>query len=458
VDLSFIYLSLLLAAGSFALRRLSTNRRLGRLARQHGLIRFKSDRAQYRGEVGGFTVRVGAFERDVDLAALGIVDRAEGNGERLVCFTRFIVERPFEGQPEDRFLIHVAKQLSVHEDVVIGEPAFAAAILDGETCASLSAGDCLDISHEELVLESIELPRLDDAGLRLSWLVTLARRLPGRRLELPPRLLQVALEDRVPQVRIGAARALLSRFIESGEARQLVERGRSDPLFEIRLLSARALGAEGVSLMVELLRAQEASLDLRARVIRDLAAAVERQRLVPILEAALADVPLELKLSLARELVRLGHPPSPCVFGRARSWSDAQAIDVAKLLGELAGHRRGKPACRPDGDPIPSGLEHRGAEPILLELLDRAHPGVREAAADALGRVGTVAAVEKLQRFAQSSWTGAPVRLAAETAIKLIQARVPGGATGALSLAEDAEQAGAVSLAAEGGGLSIEAE
>jgi len=94
------------------------------------------------------------------------------------------------------------------------------------------------------------------------------------------------------------------------------------------------------------------------------------------------------------------------------------------------------------------GAPGRSAEEgLLLEALGSSEPPVRLAAARALGRAGTVAAVVPLREAAEQ---GGELRRAARQAIAEIQARLAGAEPGQLSLA--AGEAGALSLADGGPG------
>jgi HEAT repeat protein len=95
-------------------------------------------------------------------------------------------------------------------------------------------------------------------------------------------------------------------------------------------------------------------------------------------------------------------------------------------------------------------------EDLLLEALRSDELAVSVAAARALGRAGTVAAVPAL-REATSSGVRGEMRSAARQAIAEIQARLTGAEPGQLSLA--GAEAGALSLAGgEPGRLSLAEE
>jgi hypothetical protein len=99
-------------------------------------------------------------------------------------------------------------------------------------------------------------------------------------------------------------------------------------------------------------------------------------------------------------------------------------------------------------------LESPAIERCLLQLLADAEVEVQTAAAEALGTVGSVGAVEPLLPLTKGLGRG-QLRQAARSAIASIQSRLGDVEAGRLSLAEDHELAGAVALAdaeAPGGG------
>jgi hypothetical protein len=115
------------------------------------------------------------------------------------------------------------------------------------------------------------------------------------------------------------------------------------------------------------------------------------------------------------------------------------ATRLAEALGSVGGH---------------------AVEPALIELLYfRARRGqlldldMRIAVADALGRVGSLTAVRHLHPYAEGLLHDENLRLAAATAIELIQARAGSTGGGALSLVDPPEEAGKLSMADEKRGL-----
>jgi HEAT repeat protein len=125
--------------------------------------------------------------------------------------------------------------------------------------------------------------------------------------------------------------------------------------------------------------------------------------------------------------------------------ADAAAVEVLAKTLEQGGAKLAAVAARALG-----ATASPAAETPLIQALER-DPEVRMAAARALGRVGTVAAVLSLKEEAEGSWLD--FRRAARQAIAEIQERLHGASPGQLSLA--GAETGQLSLAQEGGELSL---
>jgi hypothetical protein len=97
-------------------------------------------------------------------------------------------------------------------------------------------------------------------------------------------------------------------------------------------------------------------------------------------------------------------------------------------------------------------LLDRELEELLLRVLASDQASMRSFAAQALGVAGTIAAVPALSAVVAGRGD-AELWQIAETAIAQIQARAPSAERGGLALIPD--QAGAVSLAADRGAVSL---
>jgi hypothetical protein len=101
---------------------------------------------------------------------------------------------------------------------------------------------------------------------------------------------------------------------------------------------------------------------------------------------------------------------------------------------------------------------HEGVEPRLVALLARDDEATQVRAAEALGRCGSVTAVEPLLACAErtSAFGGRAVRNAVQAAVAKIQSRLAGAEAGRVSVAGQAE-VGAVSVAGrtEAGAVTV---
>lgn len=108
-----------------------------------------------------------------------------------------------------------------------------------------------------------------------------------------------------------------------------------------------------------------------------------------------------------------------------------------------------------DPDGLARLLLKAGARVVLADLLDVAVPAVRVAALHALARIGTPEEVEAIAPLGKGIFGDDAVRTAAREAIASIQARVGHDAAGRVALTGTADTAGAVSIAADAGRVSI---
>ena len=92
-------------------------------------------------------------------------------------------------------------------------------------------------------------------------------------------------------------------------------------------------------------------------------------------------------------------------------------------------------------------------EAAFIRFLSARHPSVVDGAAQALGQHGTIQAVEALAAVRDGENSSTEAVRTARTAILQIQERLEGAGAGHVSLADD-EVGGAVSVAADSGGLS----
>lgn len=271
--------------------------------------------------------------------------------------------------------------------------------------------------------------------------VTLVELLTVTPDSLPRLLAKNAGRDSNPNVRLRNLRYLIAA--ETRAPRALVETtckdrlGDRDPV--IRFHAARQLGPEGHPTLRALTANEQAEPALRAQALAALhegnAASIEEQ-----VASFLRPSPLELtRAALA------------VVAARRLS---AHADRVIALSGAPDASIRAAAAR------TLSLLESPKLELSLMQRLADEDADVQTAAAEALGTAGSVAAVEPLLLLTKGFGRG-QVRQTARTAIARIQSRLGNVEAGRLSLAQDDDLAGAVTLAdteATGGEVTIAAD
>ncbi len=208
-------------------------------------------------------------------------------------------------------------------------------------------------------------------------------------------------------VRVQSLRVLAREFPSHPATREALLAACQDPSEEVRLRAGITLGDDGRGTLLALVNGAQTRDSCAAQAISALGKSLPGE---------------QAKAALRRAL---GEP------GRAQT---AQAcLEALGLLGRAE------------------------AEGIMLRALRSEDGAVTVAAARALGRAGTVAAVPALREIAEA---GGEVRRAARQAVAEIQARLTGaepgqlslsgGEAGALSLADNAGAPGRLSLAEEG--------
>jgi HEAT repeat protein len=303
------------------------------------------------------------------------------------------------------------------EYYVEGQAPLALALLDPETRRRVSgllrgrvavAGSEpveVDASLAEGVLE-VRVKESGFSGIRehvpeiLVGVLEVARLLVAPK-DVPARIAANLGRETESGARLAGLLMLSSEFPQHPATREALLAARGDPSEEVRLRAGIALGEDGRDTLVDLVRRIETEDACAARAA-----------------AALGE---HLPNELATETLRRA-------LGGAGSPQTAQAC--LEALG-----RRGRP-------------EQEG---LMLEALAAGDAPVSLAAARALGRVGTVAAVTPLREAAER---GGEHRHVARKAITEIQARLNGAEPGQLTLA--AGEAGGLSLAAgDSGRLSL---
>jgi hypothetical protein len=268
-----------------------------------------------------------------------------------------------------------------------------------------------------------KLPQVLRVGLEL------AARL-SRPEDLPRRLAERMAAEPEARVRLKLVLTLLREFPEEAAARQAALAARDDPDADVRLRAGIALGAEGRDVLIGVAGGEGAEDGTSARAVAALGDSLTLAQATEFLKKALRTQREATARTCLKALGRQGGSEAIqtlkqvlAVEAGLRRWPRrALAIDAAAALADT-------------GDP--------SVEPALLAALQSPSTMVGIAAAQALGRVGTAAAVVPLR---EAEARDPSLRSPARQAIAEIQARLGGAAPGQLSLAAGGE-AGQLSMA-----------
>lgn len=304
------------------------------------------------------------------------------------------------------------------------------------------------VTDSKIVMESDA--SWEDADIRglTSLVVSLAERLALPVSAMAHKLAANALTDPIPEVRkrnlecfftaSALSDSLLAALVHSHPLKEATADSAqaaltaADP--RLRLIGGMLVGEEaGFAALTGLVEQDSVPAEVRAQAMAALAAQFARERVEPILATALlaASAPLVTAAVQSVGAARaVGLTGSVCAL--AETASAPLQIEIAKALGALAS---------PD------------AEPTLLRLLGSNEDEVRIAAAQALGQAGTVRAVEPLLLVKNGLLRD--VKTAARQAARAIQGRLGNAEAGRLSVVEQEDNKGALSLTSEGGELSL---
>ncbi|MBI5368544.1 MAG: hypothetical protein HZA54_16030 [Planctomycetes bacterium] len=390
------------------------------------------------------------------------IDTVRRGGRHKRTYTRFMVEidTPPAGLTATRedLLTQLGGALGFG-DLRIGDPEFDRAVrLRGAEAAAVALLDAArrDRLREFVVgrhgriehgLLCMELPTLltDEKAMlgHIEYVVDLAKDLGLRGVRLPPRLRRNAEADPCPAVRRRNLELLLREFPEAPEraeaCRAVLAEAESPP--DLVLLASRPLGPEGWPALQRLAFAPGLEPEIAAAALRHLALELPPDRRLALLEHAMESEAPALHREARERIVELGYQPPTAVLLR---WLAAPGAQTVAYAAQCILLRDGAPAEGP-----------------LLFALNRPEVAVRLAVTAALGKLGTLAAVEPLRTLAADApLLDGGLRAATRAAVKEIQSRL-GAAAGAgqLSLARTTGEAGALSLAArDAGELSLAPE
>ena len=272
---------------------------------------------------------------------------------------------------------------------------------------------------------------LESLGSTLERLLEFAQRLV--RYEVVPRLAENARRDPEPGVRLQNLVTLVHEYPERPETRAVLLAARDDEDRAVRLQAALSLGDDGVDILMDAASGECGDDSDAARAIVALGIRVSRERVQAILGQALRARRVDSARACLKVLAAHGDAEGLEALVRVmRVERGALAIEAARALG----------ATSPT------------AERALIGELESDLQGLRLAAAQALGRVGTVAAVIPLKEMEARHPDDKELHRATRQAIAEIQSRLAGALPGQLSLAEGA--AGQLSLTeGDAGKLSL---
>jgi len=335
------------------------------------------------------------------------------------------------------------------EDVLLHEPEFdrqvnihgveeeIVALMDHDTRAEVmelvglggTIGEgAITLRRPGIIREREELVRL------ASLLVSLGKHLA--RGPIPALLLENAQSDPIVAVRVRSLEILANNYAFFAEGKAAAAMALEDRSPRVRMFGALLdKGEAGIAVLQALVQDSGVPGDVRASSLEHLASSFSYQRAKTAVAGALESA----DDSLRRAAV--------VVVGKAKDAD--QLLRVVALAYE-------KDASL--GEAVATTLGQLGdafAESALIKLLGREEPVVRLAAAKALGLVGTVHAVEPLLPLTRGLLGDDKVREAAQDAVRRIQLRLGDAEAGRVSIAKVEDVAGAVSLAADGGELSL---
>jgi hypothetical protein len=296
------------------------------------------------------------------------------------------------------------------EFYVQGRAPLAFALLDPETRRHVTAllrnrialptGGWVDVnaSLSEGVLE-VRVKESGFSGNRervpdiLAVVLEVARRLVAPR-DVAARIAGNLGAESSAGTRVELVKVLAREFPRHPATRDALLAACRDPSAEVRLRGGIALGEDGRQTLLDLVSGARVADSCAARAVEALRSELPAEKAEEALARALAGRPLTAKACL----------------------------ETLALLGRTE------------------------AEGLVLEALGSSDATVSLAAARALGKAGTIAAVPALRKAAEA---GREMRGAARQAVAEIQARLTGAEPGQLSLA--GAEAGALSLAEEAG-------
>jgi HEAT repeat protein len=255
----------------------------------------------------------------------------------------------------------------------------------------------------------------------LQSLLALVRRL-ARPADPAFCLVKNAREDPLESVRLVNLKLLVREYPGKPATLETLRAALSDPGYGLRFRAASELGAEGQDTLLEIAADGSAPQSTQVGALRAVGARLPLESALEALSHALRTRRVQAAEACLVTLGLLGGPDVVDPLARVLALERGRlAATAARALG-----LSGQPAAE---TPLVAGLQRQE---------------VALASAVALGKVGSVAAVEPLRK-AESAASDDSLRRAAREAVAEIHSRLSGASPGQLSLTE--EEAGQVSLA-----------
>jgi len=351
-------------------------------------------------------------------------------------------------------------------DLSFGSPEWFAR--NGESLRRVSVGDELfDLRVHVRGAEEDVVPLLDRATrIALIEFVESGGRAEWGKLKFSPSRL-----ERDPETLVEAARSMLAlgeRLTQPGRRKLLLANATGDPVAGVRARNLEVLAARFRD-SEEAHAAAQPGLDDPSAAVRFVAADVERgEKSMAVLRGIVVDARVEPQLraeafarlvdfygyAKARDLVPAALEQPIRLLRRAAAVAAGDAHDLEQVE-RLCRSLREEPAWLIEA--VVTALEKLGdarAEPALIALLGHSDDAARTTVARALGVLGTVKAVEPLLPLTKGLLqTG--LHAAACDAVRRIQERLGDADAGRLSMAQAEGPSGALSIASEGGELSV---
>lgn len=316
-----------------------------------------------------------------------------------------------------------------------GDPARVLALLDARARRLLASSAAIHGTRVEDGRLTLRVPWLLEDPVSLVELlqraIDLARSLAAD--PVPARLAAAAARDPDPRVRGRIVSFLASQAGDRDAFAPVIDSALLGDDEGVRCAALGGLGDGAVAWLERILETgafESGALERRVIALRRLGEAAPPETVARLVERHLASESAELR----REAI--------AVAGRRRVGSAVPRLRVLVANEDAGDAAAAATALGEIGDPA--------AEPDLVAALARFEAVVKRAAAGALAKTGTVAAVEALLRASEGLFVDAEVKRLSRLAVRAIQERIGAVDEGRLSIAEGAEESGRLGLSAGG--------